>query len=453
MHEPEQATEKAKDLVRMAVAKAQLIQPLQKNTVEIDPTALVVGGGITGMQASLDLASFGFETHLVEKSERLGGILNKIHHNIDGSDIQAFLKRTIEQVKNHEKIKIHMNSELIDVSGYIGNFKTVIKKSGSEHSIHHGIAIIATGGEIYEPNEYLYGKDPGVINQLEFEKRLEGGASDLGTVAMIQCVGCRNEERPYCSRVCCTEAIKNAMKLKEQNPESRIYIMFKDMRTYGFRELYYEEAARSGVTFIRYYDDTPPVVTKENGLQVTVYDHFITEDIEIKPDLLVLSAATLPNKDNEKLNKLFKVPLSKDKFFLEAHMKLRPLDFATDGVFLAGLAHSPKFLEECLGQASGAAARAATVLSKKRLETDGCVSWVDKDLCIGCKMCESVCPYAAIKVDPDDCVSQVTEALCKGCGTCTASCPNRAITLKHFTKPQLVSQINAALRIKISEEG
>ncbi|UCH88596.1 MAG: CoB--CoM heterodisulfide reductase iron-sulfur subunit A family protein [Thermoplasmata archaeon] len=451
MKEPEKATQKAKDLVRMAIAKAQLIEALPRNKVDITPAALVIGGGVTGMQSALDLASFGFETHLIEKTAELGGVMNKIHYTLDGKDIQAFLKDMIQRVESSSNIKVHKNSEVVDVNGYIGNFNSTIKENGTESTIDHGVAIIATGGVEYEPTEYLYGKDPKIINQLTFEKGIVDGSKNSGTVAMIQCVGCRNDERPYCSRVCCTEAVKNAIKFKDLNPDNKVYIIFKDLRTYGFRELYYEEAARKGVLFIRYYDESPPQVTNENGLEVKVHDHFINDDISIKPDFLVLSAAILPNKDNEKLNKLFKVPLSKDKFFLEAHMKLRPLDFATDGVFLAGLAHSPKFLEECLGQASGAAARAATVLSKPSLETEGVVSWVDKDMCIGCKMCESVCAYAAIKVDEDEAVSKVTEALCKGCGTCAASCPNRAITLKHFTRPQLISQISAA--IKASEEG
>jgi heterodisulfide reductase subunit A len=451
MHEPDKATEKAKDLVRMAVAKAQLIEPLTTTTVEMTPVAMIVGGGISGMQAALDLSAFGFETHLIEKTGELGGILRNLHFTIDGSDIQSYLKKTIEAVHNSDKINIHMNSEVVDVTGYIGNFNTTINENGNDISISHGVAIIATGGEQYTPEEYLFGKDERVITQLEFEKRL-GEEKDLpGSVVMIQCVGCRNDERPYCSRVCCSEAIKNAIKFKELNPENEIFILFKDMRTYGFRELYYEKAAGKGVTFVRFNDERPPEITNENGLKVNIHDHFINDKIEIEPDMVVLSTATLPNKDNEKLNKLFKVPLSKDKFFLEAHMKLRPLDFATDGIFLAGLAHSPKFIEECLAQASGTAARAATLLSKHTLETEGVVSQVDKDMCIGCKMCENVCAYGAIKVDPEDIVSKVTAALCKGCGTCAASCPNRAITLKHFTKPQLLSQISAAL--KVMEEG
>jgi heterodisulfide reductase subunit A len=448
MHEPDKATEKAKDLMRMAVAKAQLIQPLETSHVDITPVGLVVGGGITGMQAALDMASYGFEIHLVEKTPKLGGFVRKIHYTIDGKNIQVFLKNMIDQVENNVKIHIHRDSEITEVSGYIGNYETTINEKGNTTTITHGIVLLATGGEEYKPVEYLFGQDQNIITQLDFENKLADSKYQLPqTVAMIQCVGCRNEERPYCSRVCCSEGIKNALKFLELNPRGKVFIIFKDMRTYGFKELYYEKAAERGVTFIRYYDETPPRLTNENGLELIAYDHFINDDIMIKPDLVVLSAATLPNKDNEKLNKLFKVPLSKDRFFLEAHMKLRPLDFATDGIFLAGLAHSPKFIEECLAQASGAAARAATVLSKKKLETEGIVSWVDKDLCIGCKMCESVCAYGAIKVDIEKKVSQVVEALCKGCGTCAASCPNRAITLKHYTKSQLLTQVNAALQI------
>jgi heterodisulfide reductase subunit A len=446
MHQPEDATRKAKDLVRMAVAKAQLIQPLPKLSVDMNNTAMVIGGGISGMQSALDRASFGFETHLIEKTGELGGILRRIHSTLDGKDVPAILNDFINRVENEKLIHVHKNTQVIDVTGYIGNFNTMIESDGNTETINHGVAIIATGGREHKPEEYEYGKDPKIITQLDFENRIHEGGELPNTVVMIQCVGCRNDERPYCSRICCTEAVKNALKFLELNPDACVYILFKDMRTYGFRELYYEKAAEAGVRFVRYYDDSLPEVSIENGLQVRVYDHFINDDVELHPDLLVLSAATLPNEDNHKLNKLFKVPLSKDKFFLEAHMKLRPLDFATDGVFLAGLAHSPKFLEECLAQASGAAARAATVLSRKSLEAEGVVSEVNKDLCIGCKMCESVCPYNAIEVDDEDKISIVTAALCKGCGTCAASCPNRAITLKHFTKDQLLSQVNAALQ-------
>jgi len=451
MHQPEDATKKAKDLIRMAVAKAQLIEPLSKMTIEVNKSALVIGGGISGMQAALDLANYGFETHLVEKTGELGGILRRIHTTLDGQDVQTVLNDFINKIEHHEKVHVYKNSEVVDVTGYIGNFETIIDSAGNHTTLNHGVAILATGGTEYKPREYGFGEDPNIITQLEFESRLFKGKKLPDNVVMIQCVGCRNDVRPYCSRICCTESIKNALKLLERKPEACVYILFKDMRTYGFRELYYEEAAKKGVRFVRYYDETPPDVSVKGGLTVMIHDHFIDDDIELHPDQIVLAAATLPNEDNEKLNKLFKVPLSKDKFFLEAHMKLRPLDFATDGIFLAGLAHSPKFLEECLGQASGAAARAATVLSKNVFESEGVVSWVNEDHCIGCKMCESVCAYNAIKVDPEKKVSQVTAALCKGCGTCAAACPNRTITLKHYSKSQLISQVSAALQL-IQEE-
>ncbi|UCH89176.1 MAG: hydrogenase iron-sulfur subunit [Thermoplasmata archaeon] len=454
-NEREKATDKAKDLVRMAVRKARLIQPLSKVQVEVTPSALIVGGGISGMRAALDLASYGFETHLVEKTGKLGGLLKDIHFTLQHNNVQEFLKNTIDQVESSEIIHVHKNSEIVNATGYIGNFNTTIKENNNEFTITHGIVIIATGGEGYSPKEYLFNEDPNIITQLEFEKQLVEGKDLPNTVVMIQCVVCRNEERPYCSRICCTESIKNALKLKELNQDARIYIIFKDMRTYGFRELYYEMAAEKGIQFIRYYDDSLPIVKNENELEIIVHDHFINDNIILNPDLIVLAVATLPSRDNEKLSKLFKIPLSKDKFFLEAHMKLRPLDFNTDGIFLAGLAHSPKFLEECLTQASGAAARAATILSKKIYKTNAMISVVDVHKCRGCGECVELCEFHAPALVTDETGrthSIINEALCKGCGACAANCCNNAVITKHFTNEQIMTMINSAIEVRKAEE-
>jgi heterodisulfide reductase subunit A len=259
-------------------------------------------------------------------------------------------------------------------------------------------------------------------------------------------VGCRDENRTYCSRVCCTQAVKNALKVKEENPEITVYILFKDMRTYSFRELYYEEAARSGVVFMRYDDETKPIVKEIKGLEVVALDPFLNEEIVIKPDYIVLSAATIPNPDNSDLAHLLKVPLSKDGFFLEAHMKLRPVEFATDGIFLCGLAHSPKFFNECVSQSSAAVSRALTILSKEKLFVEATISSVNEDKCTGCGTCEMVCAYSAVAVDTTENKAKVTEVLCKGCGTCSAACPEKAIDIAHFTDMQLLSQAIAALK-------
>jgi heterodisulfide reductase subunit A len=449
MREPEKATEKAKDLVRMAVAKARLNSPLPKIPIDVKPSALVIGGGISGMTSALELSKQGYEAFIVERENDLGGLMKRIHYELVGEekDIQEKLNDLIKSINSDEKIHVFTNSLVKDISGYMGNFKTIIDQNGEKKEIEHGTVIVATGGEEYKPKEYLYGKNNNVLTQLELEEKLDReGKVDANTIVMIQCVGSRTEERPYCSRVCCTEAVKNSLKIKEMNPKSNIYIIYKDIRTYGFSEIFYEEAARKGIKFIRYDDETKPKVSDKKGLEVRIKEQFLNEELVINPDLLILSAATIPHPDNYDLAQLLKVPLSKHKFFLEAHMKLRPVEFATEGIFLCGLAHSPKFFEECVAQASAAVSRAATILSKEKLFVEGAVSSVDEEKCTGCGTCEMVCPYGAIRVDMDELKAKVTEVLCKGCGTCSAACPEKAIDIAHFTDIQLLSQAIAALK-------
>jgi len=447
MNEPEKATEKAKDLVRMAVAKAGLKSSLPKVPIEVKQSGLVIGGGMSGMQAALELADQGFEAILVEKEDELGGLVKRLHYGLKGEDMPGWLSETIEKVNANDKITVYKNTVLKNVGGFVGNFVSTLDHNGEEVKVEHGAIIVATGGIEYKPTEYLYGKNDRVVTQLEFDNILYNNELDPNTktVVMIQCVGCRDEVRTYCSRVCCTEAIKNGMEAKEKNPNLSVFILFKDMRTYGFRELYYEDAAKEGIKFIRYDDETKPVVTDDNGLQVKIYDHFLNEDIVLRPDYLVLSAATLPNPDNHGLAQLLKVPLSKDGFFLEAHMKLRPVEFATDGIFVCGLAHSPKFFNECISQASAAVSRASTILSKKTLEAEGMISVVDEEKCTGCGTCIVICPFNAIDKDENG-IARVTAALCKGCGTCAASCPEKAISICEFTDEQLIAQVKAAIK-------
>jgi heterodisulfide reductase subunit A len=448
MDEPEKATEKAKDLVRMAVAKAKLNAALPKVPIDVKPSALIIGGGISGMNAAVELAGQGFEAHLVEKEGELGGLVNKLHYGLKGEDIPKWLNETIEKVNSNDRIKVYKNTTVKDVKGYIGNFESTLTQNGEEKKIEHGAIIVASGGIEYKPTEFLYGENDKVLTQLEFDNKLYTNELDPNTktVVMIQCIGCRDENRTYCSRVCCVEAVKNALKAKEKDPKIDVYILFKDMRTYGFREIYYEEAARQGIKFIRFFDNTKPEVTDDGGLEVKIYDHFLNEDVALKPDYLVLSAATIPNPDNYDLAKLLKVPLTKDGFFLEAHMKLRPVEFATDGIYVCGLAHSPKFFNECISQSSAAVSRAATILSKEKLLVEGTVSSVNEDKCTGCGTCEMVCPYGAVRVDMDELKAKVAEVLCKGCGTCGAACPEKAIEIAHFTDIQILSQAIAALK-------
>jgi heterodisulfide reductase subunit A len=448
MHEPKEATEKAKDLVRAAVAKARLLKPLPKPMINVVPSALVIGGGLSGMVASLELAKQGFEVHLVERDKELGGYARKIHCILGSEDPQERLKAITKEVMENNQIHVYMNSDVSDIKGYIGNFKTTLKNNGEKKEIEHGVVVVATGAIEYKPTEYLYGTDERVLTQHELEEKLAKKDFNAKMVVMIQCVGSRNHERPNCSRICCGQAVKNALKIKELSPETDVYVLYKDMRTFGFREDYYREAADGGVIFIRYDDENKPEVTKENGkLRVTAWEPVLKTWVPIEPDLLVLSVATVPNPDNKRLAEMLKVPLTKDGFFLEAHMKLRPVDFATDGVFLCGMAHSPKFIDESISQACAAAARAATVLSKTVLEMEGSIANVDKELCSGCKICESVCAYNAIEMEEntEKPVAKVLEALCKGCGVCGSSCPTKAITMGHYTNEQILAQVKAAL--------
>jgi len=448
MHEHEKATEKAKDLVASMVAKARLLKPLKKPTIEITPVGLVIGGGIAGMTAALELAKQGFEVHLVEKKKELGGHLLTMHYLFEKDDNpQEKLQAITKAVMENDKIHVYTGAEVVDVYGFVGNFKTRIKRqSGKEKEIDHGIVIVATGAVEYEPTEYLYGKDPRIMTQHELEEQIAKGEFKAKTVVVIQCVGARNEERPNCSRICCGQAMKNALKIKEVSPKTEVYVLYKDIRTYGFKEDYYREAATKGVLFVNYDDERKPRVVDEDGkLKVTFWEPVIKEEVEIGPDVVVLSAATLPNPDNKRIAEMLKVPLTKDGFFLEAHMKLRPVDFATDGVFLCGMAHWPKFIDESISQACAAAARAATILSKKTLDAEGTVSHIDEDLCIGCGVCISICPYKAIAKDENG-LAKVNEVLCKGCGTCAASCPERAIMMHQFTDEQLIAQGIAVLR-------
>jgi heterodisulfide reductase subunit A len=446
MHQPEEATRKAKDLVRMAVAKARLLQPLKKPRIDVTRAALVIGGGLAGMTAALELAEQGIETHLVEKEPELGGNLGKLRFLLGGEDPQLRLKALVDKVLSHDNVHVHLGTMVEDVDGYIGDFETTLLSEVGEEIVKHGVVILATGGVEYRPKEYLYGEDERVMTQLELEEKLAEGY-EPGSVVMIQCVGSRCDENPNCSRICCSDAVKNALKVKEVNPDADVFILYKDMRTYGFKEDYYRKAAEQGVIFIRYDDEHKPQVDNKDRLRVSALDPVLEEEVVIEPDALVLSAGVLPDPSNGRLAGLLKVPLSRDGFFLEAHMKLRPLDFATDGIFLCGMAHGPKAIDESISQACGAAARAMTILSQETLETEGAIANVDEDLCSGCRMCEGVCEFNAIEMVEEEgkVHSHVLEELCKGCGVCAATCPSGAITVGHFTDDEILSQVKAAL--------
>ena len=450
MHEPKEATEKAKDLVRSIVAKSALLKPLKKPVINVTQVGLVIGGGVSGMTAALELAKQGFEVHLVEKEKELGGHLRTIYYLLgEKDDPKEKLNALINEVMKCDKIHVYTGAEVADVYGFVGNYKSKIRQqTGHVKEVEHGIVVVATGAVEYHPTEYFYDRDPRVVTQHELEEDLAKGEFNAKKVVMVQCIGARTKERPNCSRICCGQAIKNALKIKEVSPDTEVYVLFKDIRSYGFKEDYYRDAAMKGVLFVNYDDERKPELTKEgNKLKMAFWEPVLKQQIEIEPDLVVLSAATIPNPENKRIAELLKVPLTKDGSFLEAHMKLRPVDFATDGVFLCGMAHSPKYVEESIAQACAVASRAATILSKRTLQMEGIVANVDEDLCSACRVCEYLCPYGAVEMKDKDGkpIAHVLEALCKGCGACGTACPTKAITMGHFTTQEILAQVKAAL--------
>jgi heterodisulfide reductase subunit A-like polyferredoxin len=451
MREPEKATKKAKDLVRMAVAKARLIEPLKRLPLDVTPRGLVIGGGVSGMTSALRLAEEGYEVYLVEKERELGGQAKDIHYTLEGEDVQKFLGKLIAKVKSNDRIRLFTGAKIENIEGFVGNFKTTVKIDSSIKELEHGIIIVATGAKEYQPTEYLYGKERGVVTQRELEKLMVNGKLEVNTqnsMVMIQCVGSRNDKHPYCSRICCSEAIKNALKIKQLNKKANIYILYRDMRTYGFKEDYYQRAREEGVIFIRYEEGQEPEVKKgKEKLEVLVKDLILKENLLINADLVVLSTGVISSEDGEELAQMLKVPLNEDGFFLEAHVKLRPVDFATEGIFLCGLAHSPKFIEESISQANAAISRACTILAKDKILAEGTVVSVNEDRCNGCGICEAVCIYNAIEIDKEKRVAKVNEALCKGCGTCTGACFSGAINQRGFKREQILAMTKAALEV------
>ncbi len=440
--DPEAATEKAKDLIRMTVAKTALLEPLFENEIGVHPSALIVGGGVSGLTSALNLSQQGFMVDLVESTDKLGGAANRLHRSAKGEDIRAFARDLSDRVLTDDKIKVHFGAKIIAVDGFVGNFTTRLS-SGAE--ISHGVSILATGADELEPGEYLRGTDPRILTSLEMDDLLAENNAKLkeaGAIAFIQCVGSREPDRPYCSKVCCTHSVMNALEIKKINPKARIYILYREMRTYAEKEDLYREALEKGVIFIRYeLDSKPEVAHPGSSLEVSLTDPILEREVVIKPDYLVLASAIVSRRDDE-LARMFKVPLDEDGWFLEAHQKLRPVEFATEGLFLAGLAHYPKPIEESISQALAAASRAATVLSSSSLLVGGSVTEVDPVRCTGCSACIEVCPYKAIALDENE-RAVVNEALCKGCGTCSSTCRSGAPSLKGLTNASIFAQISA----------
>ncbi len=452
--EKEAATVKAKDIIRMSVARACLLEPLQEFDLPVNKAALVVGGGIAGMTCSLSIANQGHEVYLLERDSDLGGMARRLHTTLEGLDVQAYLNDLIRQVYQHPLIHVYLNASVTDAAGYVGNFITRLTSEKGISEIKHGATVIAVGADEYKPTEYLYGEDDRVMTHLELEGRIAAGDEKVlnaRTLVMIQCVGCRNEDRNYCSRICCSHAVKNALKLKEVNPEMDVYVLFRDMRTYGFSEDYYRDASENNVTFIRWEPDDPPQVeaAEEGGrkvLRVAVTDPILGQKLAIDADCLSLAAAVVPPASTQALAGHFKVTLSPDDFFKEAHVKLRPVEFAADGVYLCGMAHYPKHIQETINQAYGAAGRVITLLSHDTVVASGSVCEVRDDACVSCGACITACSYGAIEFreTPLGRKAWVNPVLCKGDGLCNAKCPTGAIVLKHFTDEEILTQIDAA---------
>ncbi|MEJ2108355.1 MAG: FAD-dependent oxidoreductase [Acidobacteriota bacterium] len=449
MKQKGEATEKAMDLVRMAVANARLVKPLEEVGVPVTHSAVVIGGGIAGMTSALKIADQGYEVFLLEKDDQLGGNVRNILYTLEGKDVSELLNNTIERVSGHPMIHTMLNAELMESGGSKGNFTSTVKTGNNGDSrtetIKHGVTIIATGAEEYKPNEYLYGEDPRVMTQIELEKRIVNQPDDFAgprKIVMIQCVGSRNEERPGCSRICCATAVKNALKVKELNPETDITVLYRDVRTYGLAEPYYAKAREKGVLFVRYEPEkSPEVANNGQGLTVSYIDKVVNEEMKVTPDFIILSAATIP-RDNEDVAKRLKLPRNQEGFFVEAHMKLRPVDFASDGIFMAGTAHSPKLITETLTQASAAAARACTILSKDKMMVGGIVAMVDGERCAACLTCVRSCPFEVPVINIKG-EAEIDITNCKGCGTCVGECPAKAIELMHFRDPQLWEKAKA----------
>jgi heterodisulfide reductase subunit A len=464
--EPEVATGKAKDLIRMAVAKVSSQTARKPLRIPIAPSVLIIGGGVAGMTAALNLAHQGFRIHLIEKTTQLGGNALHLFQTWNGEHVPRYLKELKEEVQDHPLIEVAYTSTVQAVSGHVGNFTTTIRIGTTrKRIIEHGAVIITTGAKRYIPEEFEYGKIPKVVASIEFDKlhmHNETRVANGKSFVFIQCVGSRNQERPYCSKSCCTHSIQSAIKLKKEAPSRQIYILYREIRTYGQRERIYSQARELGIVFINYELHGPPRVKKaDNGVLVEVWDHVLHRPLEIRADVVILAAATLASPEAAALANLFKLPLNADGFFQEAHAKLRPVEFHVDGVFVAGLAHYPKPLEESISQALAAAAKAGRLLARKEIALEPNVALVDPVHCDGCGLCIDVCPYRAITlVEYQDGEGHplktvhIDQVQCKGCGICQGTCPKRGVDVAGFTYAQIEAQIDAALDVTAAlEEG
>jgi len=446
--DPAGATEKAKDLVRMAVTKAALLEPLPDTELGLEPVTLVVGGGVAGMVCAKNLADQGYEVHLVERSEELGGQARSLNKTWKGEDIQTYVKDLADKIEKNPLVHVHRSTELTHVEGFVGNFCSTLKNGDKEVTLKNGVAVVATGGHEYKPSEYLYGEDSRVLTHLEMDAKFiqdDPSLKDIRSAVFIQCVGSREPDRPYCSRVCCTHTMESALELKRRNPNVNVYVLYRDIRTYGEREDLFREAREKGVIFFRYgLQSKPKVSSKKDALNIEIKDHILNRAVILQADLLVLATAILPSEAGQ-MAKLFKLPVNDDGFFIEAHAKLRPVDFATDGIFLCGLAHYPKSIDESIAQALAAASRASGLIATGKVFATGTVARINPMFCSGCGVCVSICPYSAPSIVGEGRFAgkaDINSVLCKGCGLCVASCRSGAIDLKGFAQDQIMAMID-----------
>ncbi|MBM4284992.1 MAG: 4Fe-4S dicluster domain-containing protein [Deltaproteobacteria bacterium] len=444
MHEPEKALEKAKDLVRGAVARLRNLEPLHKMEFPVFKSALVIGGGVAGMEAARSLGDMGFQVNLVEATDKLGGNAWNLVVSSRGYNYRGYLEDLLQAVQNHPHIQLMFNSQVTETSGFVGNFRSTVKTPQGDQDLEHGVTIMATGGKAHQPEEYLYGQDDRVMLAFELDQAIaarDAKVTGAKQAVFIQCVGSREPARPYCSRLCCTHSVESAIELKRLNPDLDVFILYRDMRTYGDKELLYKEARELGVVFIRFDLEGKPQVAKaaDGSLQVTVTDPILGMPVVLKPDLLTLASAVLPNP-TEELGELFKVSRNAEGFFNEAHAKLRPVDFPSDGIFLAGLAHYPKPIDETIAQAKAAAGRAATFLAQDTVKVGGVVAEVQQDKCAVCLTCVRTCPFNVPVIDYQVDAAYIDPAKCQGCGVCVSECPAKAIQLKHYTDLQIIAQ-------------
>ncbi len=451
MNLPQAATEKAQTLIGMGVARARLLEPLEETEVEVTPSCLVIGGGIAGMSAALNLANQGFEVHLVEKEAQFGGMLlnlNKLFAT--NNEAEHLIDPIVDKIENHDQIHVHLSTKVKEVSGFVGNFSVTLDKKGDEGQVSVGTIIIATGADEFKPiGQYRYGRVDGVLTQLELEKQMKKGMVNRHNIVVINCVGARVPERPYCSRFCCLTAIKNAVLLKEDNPAAKVWLLHRDLMAYGVEfEDYYRKAMATGIRFIRYRQERPPeVIGKDKVEGVKVYHELRQKELELPADMVVLTTPLVPNSDGQELSKMLKVPLGEDGFFMEAHLKLQPVETATEGIYICGSAKWPVEVGEAVSQAYASSAKAAIPMRMGYLKAEATTASVSKDICTGCAACVMVCPYGAIetKVENDRAVAEVITALCKGCGTCAATCLSGAISMNHLKDEQIVAQIEAVM--------